>query len=258
MRKMLRTIAGLVAFVVAIGIWQATPLRVWWGLRELRQASSDDRDRVAASFKALGESAVGPLLEGWKSTDADDTCRLSTLALAAVASAFDEPATTRTLGAIRRGFDGFSVDGKRAALAWSAEIVSKPGELSAAVDEIVNELAAKAEKTRELQTSRLLLAGSLVGRSERWTTAGRTLALAALGLWTATISRAGRSWCMPSRGSTIRSVRPLSARLQARYRPERIIFQYQPELGHFLAFSRHPAPVLRPRQAGAALTCSVR
>ena len=180
MRKMLLTIVGLVVVAGAIGVWQATPLRVWWAFRELRLASPEDRDRMAASFKVLGESAIGPLLDAWKSTDAD-TCRLSALALAAVASDFDAAAIERTLAAVRHGFDGYSIDGKRAAFAWSAEIVSKPGELSAAVDEIVNELAAAAETTPELRTSRLLLAGALVGRSDRWTTAGRTLALAALG-----------------------------------------------------------------------------
>jgi HEAT repeats len=180
MRKLLMTIVAAVLVAGAIGAWQATPIRVWWAFRDLRQASAEDREKIAVGFKILGESAVGTLLEGWKSADME-TSRLTAMAFAAVASGLDVPASERALGIVRRSFDGYSIDGKRAALLFAAEMASKPGELSSTVAEIVSDLTTAAEKAPELQTSRLLLAGALVGRGDRWTNAGRTLALAALG-----------------------------------------------------------------------------
>ena len=180
MRKMLLTIVGGVVIAGAIGAWQWTPIRVWWTFRELRQAPPEDRENVAASFKAFGASALGPLLEGWKSSD-EETCPLTAMALAAVASGLDESAIESALSAVRRDFDSYSMVGKRAALSWSAEVLSKRADLSPAVAEIANDLTTSAEKSPELRTSRLQFAGALVGRGDSWTDAARTLALAALG-----------------------------------------------------------------------------
>jgi hypothetical protein len=179
MRKMLLTVAGVLVVAGAIASWQQTPIRVCWAFRELRLASPEDREKAAASFKALGESAVGPLLEGWKSTD-EETCPLTVMALAAAATDLDEAAIDRTLSCVRRDFDSYSALGKQAALCWSAEVLSKRAELSPTVAEIAKDLSAAAEKTPELRTSRLQLASALVGRGDPWTDAGRTLALAAL------------------------------------------------------------------------------
>ncbi|HEX3313294.1 MAG TPA: hypothetical protein VHR72_00320 [Gemmataceae bacterium] len=179
MRKMLLAIAGLLVVAGAIGFRQAIPIRVWWAFRELRQAAPEDRDKTAASFATLGEEAVKPLLEGWNSTDSE-TCELSTRALLAAAAGLDDAATLRTLDAIRAGFDGFSVEGKRGALRLSATVSTKPGELSEAVAEKVNDIAKAAEKSAELTAMRLFVVGSLVGRGDRWTNAARTQALEAV------------------------------------------------------------------------------
>jgi hypothetical protein len=179
MRKLLWTTMVLIVVAGAIGAWQQAPIRVWWAFRELRQAAPEDRDKTTESFKLLGESAVGPLLDGWKSTDAE-TCELTTMALAAAAAGLDDTATLRTLDAIRAGFDGYSVDGKRGALHWSALAGMKPGESSEAIAEKANDIAKSAEKTAALSSMRLFVVGTFVGRSERWTDEARTQALAAL------------------------------------------------------------------------------
>ena len=170
----------LLISAVGVGAWQATSLHVWWTLRQLRNAGPEERAARAEQLANLGEAGVGALLESWRSEDGK-MCRAAEAALR-VLGTVDESAMMRIVEAVRIRFPDFNLDGKSAALRWSATIASRDAGLPIAVGAAFEELIVVVEQTPELRPALLALAGPLVRRppNANWPGRGRELALTSL------------------------------------------------------------------------------
>jgi hypothetical protein len=179
-KKVLLSLVVALGTVAAIGVWQWTPLRVWWSLRQLREASPDERAACAERLKELGEAAVGPLVDAWRSPDAE-SCAAAEMGLLVVSSAWslEDAALTRTAERVHERYLELSTAGKQAALRWSATTLARQGAVAVETTKALTDLSATAENDAESRPTLLTLLAAL---SRRGQSSGRCrdLALASL------------------------------------------------------------------------------